>query len=778
MTNEVKFLITADSSGAVASIRQFENQVTKTTQQTTKSFGKVDAAIGSFFGNLAANATGKALSVLRNSIGSVVQGFQEFSSATAEINSILPKTEQLTAKTKQTFVAFASSFGSQPQSQAKAFYGIVSAGVQGTAKQLETLRVANQAAVAGLVDIDTSAQALVQATNAYATAGLTAQEASDVLFQTVKDGQTTFGELAASIGRVAPLANSAGISFRELGGTLAFVTKSFGDTNQSVTGVRSLIAGIIKPASEASKAAEELGINFGTAGIKAAGGFGNFLTDIIAKTGGSADALGTLFPNVNALSTALAIANGDLKDFNQLLENQANNAGATAGAFAIIEQSATFQIDKLKATLGALPQAFLVGFEQPIASALKALNQFVAGEGIDLAVSGFQLLNNAIANTRLFLNSIESGFYETVAGINEFVLGIVEARIKVAEFLGQDTKELEATAQGLRANAEAAKEVATEIDQSSVSIMNSQEQLNATIQSSGQVVKDVLQGNVEAYNEEAIAKVQADQKKVDSEQQTLDAITLLSEARKEKAAEDRELEVLEAQLQKDEDFAFLEQALGEEQALREVYAAQQLAAQGKQDQAVQKLKQARIKADKKVRDEQRKQELEDEKAFFSAATSLANSENKTLAAIGKAAAITQIAIKTPQAVASSFAFGASVGGPIVGGVFAGIAAAAMAAQAAKIAGISGFQTGGIVPGQPSGTDNQLISVAGGEAVLNRGQQTNLFNAINSGNLGGGGDNINITVEAGPAGVQQEQIDNLVGALNDRQEFGNAELQAG
>lgn len=132
----------------------------------------------------------------------------------------------------------------------------------------------------------------------------------------------------------------------------------------------------------------------------------------------------------------------------------------------------------------------------------------------------------------------------------------------------------------------------------------------------------------------------------------------------------------------------------------------------------------------------RDKELKDQEAFFSAASSLSNAKNKELAAIGKAAAITQIAIKTPPAIASSFEFGTKLGGPVLGFTFGAIAAAAMAAQAANIAGVA-FEKGGIVPGQSYSGDNIQARVNSGEMVLNRQQQAELFNVANG---GGGGNN--------------------------------------
>jgi len=140
-----------------------------------------------------------------------------------------------------------------------------------------------------------------------------------------------------------------------------------------------------------------------------------------------------------------------------------------------------------------------------------------------------------------------------------------------------------------------------------------------------------------------------------------------------------------------------------------------------------------------------KDELHDRDVFLSTAATLSSAKNKELAAIGKAAAILQIAIKTPPAIASSFEFGTRLGGPILGGIFAGIASTAMGLQAAKIAGI-GFQDGGIVPGTPSATDNQIANVRAPEMILTPEQQAELFNMAKTGTGGGGATTIILEVD--------------------------------
>lgn len=70
----------------------------------------------------------------------------------------------------------------------------------------------------------------------------------------------------------------------------------------------------------------------------------------------------------------------------------------------------------------------------------------------------------------------------------------------------------------------------------------------------------------------------------------------------------------------------------------------------------------------------------------------------------------------------------------------GLAAAQIAAMEALIlaASIPKFANGGIITGGPSSGDKILARVNAGEMILNQGQQSHLFEAINSGRLGGGG----------------------------------------
>lgn len=119
---------------------------------------------------------------------------------------------------------------------------------------------------------------------------------------------------------------------------------------------------------------------------------------------------------------------------------------------------------------------------------------------------------------------------------------------------------------------------------------------------------------------------------------------------------------------------------------------------------------------------------------------LQGSSNSTLATIGKAAALTQIAIETPVAVARAL----SAFPPPFNFAAAGAVGAAMAAQAAKVAGIP-LAEGGIVMPRPGGTQAVIGEAGSAEAVIPLDKFPNLLN--------GGGSSINITVNGGLLGDQ-------------------------
>jgi len=169
-------------------------------------------------------------------------------------------------------------------------------------------------------------------------------------------------------------------------------------------------------------------------------------------------------------------------------------------------------------------------------------------------------------------------------------------------------------------------------------------------------------------------------------------------------------------------------------------AALKRAAALKQQQADAQIADQAI-AKKKKDDEQR---ISDQRSTFATISTLAQSSNQTLAAIGKAAAITQIAIDTPIAIGRALA----AFPPPFNFAAAGLVGAAMAAQAARVAGVP-LAEGGIVRARPGGIQATIGEGGQDEMVvpLDRAREFGLG--------GGGGNNITIVVNGGLLGSEAE-----------------------
>jgi len=338
------------------------SNIAQSSEVASGALGKFRGAFSSLIpqmtiANLTSRAVESAIRLITNVLTTGLNSARDYSRAFAEVNSILADNEQITATQTDVFKDFASQYASTSAQQAKAYYEIVSAGIQGTTNRLDLLKTANDASIAGLSDLKDTTKVLASVLNSYSQQGLTAQVASDALFVAVREGIVTFQEFSDFLGNVAPIASSAGVSFTDLAGTIAFVTKQGVASDIAIRGIRQLLVNVIKPTKEASDTAKALGLEFNQTALQAKGLVG-FLQDVQNKTKGNSSALNALVGDVNALVPLLSIVKGDTKDFARILQLTENSAGATARAFNTISQSLDFKISQFTAEFKLLGQEF------------------------------------------------------------------------------------------------------------------------------------------------------------------------------------------------------------------------------------------------------------------------------------------------------------------------------------------------------------------------------------------------------------------------------------
>lgn len=798
MANTISVAIELEGKNALTTIKGLEKGFKGLGKTGSESIGKIDNSLAVLKGTLGAQAIIKGIELTARAFSQGAKDALEYSKAIAEINSIVPRTAAETLSLKQSLIGLSNEYGSAAQNQAKAFYNILSAGTTDTAKAMTVLTAANKAAVAGLTDVNTAAEGLLSVVNSYTDGTVDAAQASDILFTTVREGRTTFPELAANIGRVASIAASAKVAFSEVGGALAFVTKSGIRTDEAVVGLRALLTSVIGPTEGVQQAAKNMGIEFNATSL-ATKGLGGFLADLSKKTGGNVEKLRQLFPNVRAFNIAVKVAGGDLEDFNRILEETSQATGSTDSALKTITDSAGFQFDKLTNQLKNFPTAILTNFEEPISDALKAINEFVGQQGIlliadavDGAVRAFQLFNTAASNIDQFFNFLAGGAIDLATAWAELVLVANKARQSFNEFSGDDStlkmlkKEEDAINSRiatLKLAAEANLQANAKIQQAEQATFDKSEEFRQKINAGR---KQQVEDSKKLKEEEAENdKAAADKKLQDAlaaETNQFNAIRELKLAQKEVDAQVAEEEKLLKQLAADENFQFLVDNLGKETAAKELARIQDITGESKRLTELKKLRDKAREQEKvnilglaKFEDLSNKEKVAGQKATLNTIASLASSSNSTLFAIGKAASIAQAGINVAQGVTQALA---TIPPPFSFAAAAAVGAAG-AIQIAKIASTpkpdtsaGSFANGGIVGGNSFSGDQQTANVNSGEVIFNKRQQENLFKAVDSGNVGGGGPAVVIN---NPMFMNQEMVDDTIDLINDRVEFGNKRL---
>lgn len=263
---------------------------------------------------------------------------------------------------------------------AKALYSIISAGHDG-ADGMKILEVSAKAAVGGLTETETAADAITTILNAYKMSAEEAGTVSDQLFTTVRLGKTTFGELGASIAQVAPIAAAYGISIDQVLSAVASLTKQGTPTAQAMTQIRAAIQGT---AGELGDAAFQ-GRTFQEA-----------LQLINEKAGGSASKMKKMLGTDEGLAATLALTGKNAKSAASDLGELQNSLGATEVAFEKMKDAADNQLTLLANNVQAYLRPLGEKILKEVSDIAKAFNEAFENNDIEGTISNLEsLVKNA-----------------------------------------------------------------------------------------------------------------------------------------------------------------------------------------------------------------------------------------------------------------------------------------------------------------------------------------------------------------------------------------------
>ena len=278
----------------------------------------------------------------------------------AEIATLIPGNTERVKALKGSVQDLAIATGQGTADMAGGLYQVISA-VGDTQDTVKILEINARAATAGLSTTSEAIQLTSAVTKGYGdTSSAAFQQASDLAFQTVKLGQTTFPELASSIGRVAPLTAQLRISQEELFGVMATGTGVVGTASEVSTGLRGVLQSLSAPTGAMTALLASMGLESGKALIEQQG-----LQGAIDTVVGAAERAGAplqdYVSSMEGQTLALALAGPQADTFTEKLAAMQTATGATDQAFAEITggiNAAGFQFKQLWREVTVAAQRF------------------------------------------------------------------------------------------------------------------------------------------------------------------------------------------------------------------------------------------------------------------------------------------------------------------------------------------------------------------------------------------------------------------------------------
>ncbi len=388
---------TTQSATAAARGLQGVGTAATTTSTSFGTLGQSVAAANSRLGSLNRSLGSLALAGASTAILGAAGAFafsvkaaSDYADKLSQITTLIDTTTFNMSALNEGLKEQAVIYGQSPIAQAGAAYEIISSGAATAADAIATLNAANLLAAVGATNVGVAANGLTSVINAFASQALTATQAADSLFITVRDGKISMEQLSGSIGNVAPLAATLGLSLDDVGASIAALTLGGVQGSEAITNIRAALTAVIKPSSEASKLAKQIGLDFSSSALKAKG-WSKFLDDIKAKTHGSVDQLAVLMGGTEGLSAVLALTTTGNAAFNASLDHMKNKAGVAADALKKVQDASPgFQMGRVMAAI----KVEAIGLGESFMSVLVPSLKFIA-DNFHSAVVAVEALGTA-----------------------------------------------------------------------------------------------------------------------------------------------------------------------------------------------------------------------------------------------------------------------------------------------------------------------------------------------------------------------------------------------
>jgi len=387
----------------------------KMSEQTRKNLRNVSLALAGVSGSLTA------------SLGMATKAALDYNKQLANLQTMVGNNEKRMKEWRDGIQALSADLGKSTADLTDGAYQVVSA-FGDSSDAMDILAISAKAATAGAAETTDAINLLSAVTKGYGDTSKEAVEsASDLAFMTVKLGQTTFPELASSIGRVVPLAASLTLSQKELFAVMATATGVTGSAAEVSTQLRGVLQSLMAPTKDMTELLNSMGYESGKAMLQELG-LADTLKVIKRVQEESGKPLQAYISSIEGQTLALALSGEQADAYTEKLKQMENAAGATQDAFDAQTKgvnSAGFALEQAKKSIIILAQQIGQKFQPAIeqvsvvvASFAKGLTEFVDEHPrIVKAVGALALALGGIAAVLGTILAVSTGLPALLAGL-------------------------------------------------------------------------------------------------------------------------------------------------------------------------------------------------------------------------------------------------------------------------------------------------------------------------------------------------------------------------
>ena len=355
----------------VGELRHVIDEATSSSKKLAESLINFNQKV-----ELVQNISG-SVSQLSSTLNALTEESRSFGGAMATANTMAGKGGADFERLKEQVADLAKTVPVARDELANGLYQVISNGVPED-NWIEYLRQSARASVGGMADLGETVKVTSTVIKNYGLSWDAAGQIQDKIQLTAKNGVTSFEQLAQALPRVASQASSLGVGIDELMASFATLTGVSGNTAEVGTQLAAIFTALVKPSSEAAEMAQQMGIEFDAAAIKAAGGMGNFITQLdrdvkrYAQTSGmlEQEIYGRLFGSAESLRALTPLTNRLASKFQDNIAAMRGSVGTIDEAFSTMAATGRAKLQLLNNKLGEMSDTI----QATVGNALPYLN--------------------------------------------------------------------------------------------------------------------------------------------------------------------------------------------------------------------------------------------------------------------------------------------------------------------------------------------------------------------------------------------------------------------